>query len=276
MIRDTHGVSVESPIFGLRKEEDRAVLPRELFLSRCGRPGVDPRNFIPEIIMSKHFVHHQPNVSVDAPVAVDINASLIGEQVAHERQTLVNHGKVGSDSVPPSVAVGDHFHNGLVFLDFVIFADFDIQGEVRADGERRVNVDEVDFPREFIAEGVEGEFVVAPDESVAEVVAEESVAFGVVQFSLRGESGAGFVDGFHQLQGGGQSGKDVGQFRVASLAVPDQFGLAAGLPVFLLRFRGHNKANFTAFGWNSGRKFDFFFSLWRCPRLRHRLKSGVK
>jgi hypothetical protein len=163
-----------------------------------------------------------------------INTPPFTQQVAHQRQAFVHHVQVGIDAFAPSVAIGDGFQDGLLFEYLVaVVADLDFHGEVCADIEGRVDVDEVDLAAKLLQQGRHHEFVVAPDEHVAEVVAMVLLAERgfveeralLVRFGFAGIEG--HIDGLDALQGQGRGGQVHGAAVavLVVLALPHQFGL---------------------------------------------------
>ena len=154
-----------------------------------------------------------------------INAPLRVHQIPHEDQPFINHGDEGIGAAAPGIAVGDLFEQVGFFVEGFA-ADFDIHGEVGADVEGRVNVDEFEAAGVFdlAAEGTalergEDEFVIAPDELVGPALDLASAQIEA-EFLLLALLFPGFVNMFEGLE------RQDGGADFAGLAVPDQFHLA--------------------------------------------------
>ena len=156
---------------------------------------------------------------------MNVDASILVHQIAHEDEAFVNHGDEGIRAAPPGVAVGDLFEEVGLFVEGLA-ANLDVHGEIRADVEGRVNVDELeaagvlDLAAERAAlEGGEDELVVAPDEFVGP-------AFDLPATGIEAEflGGALFLPGFVNVFEG-LEGEDGGT-NFAGFAVPNEFDLA--------------------------------------------------
>jgi hypothetical protein len=140
----------------------------------------------------------------------------------------VQHGDERVDALPPGVAVGDFFEDvGFIGEGFV--ANFDVHGEINADIEGGIDIDELDAALLFdfvaeraAAEGGEDELVVASDEFVGPAL--ELAVAGIEEAGLEsgvgGLFGARLIDLLDDLKGEG----DVADF--AGLAVPDELDFA--------------------------------------------------
>ncbi len=70
-----------------------------------------------------------------------INTPIFHQQIAHQYESLIDHGDEGIGALAPGVAVGDFFED-VRFLGEGVAANFDVHGEVSAHVEGRINVDE--------------------------------------------------------------------------------------------------------------------------------------
>ena len=100
-----------------------------------------------------------------------IDASPLAQQIPHQRQPLEHHMQIGIRAFSPGIPVGDGFEDGLLLLESVaLFAELDLHREVRADVERRVDVNQIDLSAKLLEERSHDEFVIAPDEHIAKIV----------------------------------------------------------------------------------------------------------
>jgi len=114
-----------------------------LEISLRGRPpSISPNYLVPKIPRPKNLVQHQPHIPTHPPIAMHINAPILGEQIAHQNQPLVNHRNEGIRPLPPGVPIGDLFQYVGLFGEAVA-ANFNVHGEIRAHIEGRVNVNEL-------------------------------------------------------------------------------------------------------------------------------------
>ena len=136
------------------------------------RVRVVPSDFVSKSFRREYLIKRQTNVAIDTPIGVNIDNAFIVHQIAHEDEALVNHTDERIRAAPPGVAVGDLFKQVWLFVEGLA-ADFNVHAEVRANVERRVNVDELqpagvlNLPPERAGfERRENELVVAPNQFV--------------------------------------------------------------------------------------------------------------
>ena len=72
-----------------------------------------------------------------------IDTPLRMHQIPHQDQPFINHADERIRTASPGIAVGDLFEE-VGFLVEGFAADFDVHGEVRADVEGRIDVDELE------------------------------------------------------------------------------------------------------------------------------------
>ena len=142
---------------------------------------------------------------------------LLRQQRVHEFQPFIHHGEVRRNALPPRIPVSDFLDDGLFFLRRFA-ADFDVEAEVGADGEGRVNIDELQPALGFdvqaqgaVGEAGEDELVVAPDELVGPALELPPPEVGLEE----GEGFAGFLgflSGFVNMLDGVERECDVGDF----------------------------------------------------------------
>ena len=77
---------------------------------------------------------------------MDVDGTILRHQIPHQNQPLVNHRNERIRPAAPGVAVGDLLQQ-VWFLVESLAADLDVHGEVGADVERRVDVDELQAAR---------------------------------------------------------------------------------------------------------------------------------
>jgi hypothetical protein len=148
-----------------------------------------PSDFIHEPIAPENLVHDRADKRIHPPVAMHVNASIHVQQIPHQNQPFINHRDERIRASSPSVAVGDLFEQ-IGLLVEGLAADLNVHGEVRADVEGRVDVDELEAAgvldlaaqRARLERG-EDELVVAPDEFVGPALG--LAARGVEEFFIR-------------------------------------------------------------------------------------------
>jgi hypothetical protein len=159
-----------------------------------------------------------------------VDAAVVGEQIAHQHQPLVDHRDEGIGTLAPGIAVGNLFKDVRPLGEGVV-ADLDIHREIRADIERRIDIDQFEAALLFdlLAQGAvlerrQDELVVAPDELVGPALELAAARVGGeevrLQGSLFGLFGARLVHLLDDLKGQDEIADLV------ALAVPDQFDLA--------------------------------------------------
>ena len=79
---------------------------------------------------------------IHPPITMHINTPILGQQIPHQDQPLVDHGDEGIRALAPGVAVGDFFED-VGLLGEGVVADLDVHREIRAHVEGRVDVDEL-------------------------------------------------------------------------------------------------------------------------------------
>ena len=150
--------------------------------------GVVPDYFISKEVGPKNFVKNDSDQTIYFPIAMDINASIFGQQIPHQRQPLVDHRDERVGPFAPRVAVGNLLQNvGFLGegLDSAgrtppdeggyrgVAPHFDVHRKVGPHVERRIDVDELQaaLRLEFLAQRPvlqrrQDQFVVAPDEFI--------------------------------------------------------------------------------------------------------------
>ena len=128
-------------------------------------------------------------------------------QIPHENQPFIDHRDERIRAPAPGIAVGDLFEE-VGFLVEGFAADLDVHGEVRADVEGRIDVDEFQAAGvlDLAAQGTgfergEDELVVAPDKFVRPALG--LAAGGVEEFGLKSKTTffAWLVDVLQRLEG---------------------------------------------------------------------------
>ena len=72
-----------------------------------------------------------------------IDAAILGQQIAHQHQPLIDHGDEGIRALAPGVAVGNLFQDVRLLGEGVV-ADLDVHREIRAHVKGRVDVDQLE------------------------------------------------------------------------------------------------------------------------------------
>ena len=149
--------------------------------------GVVPYYFISKEVGPKNFVENDSDQTIYFPIAMDINASIFGQQIPHQRQPLVDHRDERVGTFSPRVAVGNLLQDvgflgeGLDFAGRTPLAPlirgvaphFDVHRKIGPHVERRIDVDALQaaLRLDFLAQRPvlqrrQNQFVVAPDEFV--------------------------------------------------------------------------------------------------------------
>ena len=180
--------------------------------------------------MMEHFLHNDAQRTDDTPIAMQVNARILREQVAHEDESFVDHGDERIGPLAPGVTVGDFFEDVRLLGEGVV-ADLDVHAEVGPHIEGRVDVDQLDAPlsldllaQRAVLEAGEDQLVVAPDELVGPALELPPPLVHIEQQLLRIGTflvalGTRFVHLLNRLK----RQNDVADF--IRLAVPDQLDL---------------------------------------------------
>lgn len=184
-----------------------------------------PNDFVLKQIFPKHFIQHTAHVTLNPPIAMHIDTSLRVHQIAHQNQPFIDHSDEGVGAAAPGVAIGDLFEEVGLFVKGLA-ADFDVHGEVRADIEGRVDIDEFEAAGVFDLtaeragfERRENQLVVAPDEFVGPAF-DLASAHAEAEFVLVGLLLTRLIDMFQGLK------REDGGANLAGFSVPDEFDLA--------------------------------------------------
>ena len=187
-------------IIGFRVKQNYVMLTGE-HLARTPSPLVMPDDFVAKLVCPENLIHHCFQIVAHRRIAVEVDGSVFGEQVAHERQPFIHEVEVRIGAFSPDIGVSDGFQCGLLFGDFVfVLADEQFHRKVCADVKGRISVDESDFPAEFLSEACHDDAVIAPDESVSEVIL--ALVLLLKEFALSGGEGfaSWLIDRFDELQ----------------------------------------------------------------------------
>ena len=128
--------------------------------------------FIHKITLSKYLIHNHPHIPTHSPVTVYIDAPIIGEEVSHETESLVDHRDEAIGSLPPGITIGELLQYSRRLRELFI-SDLDLHREVCSHIEWWIDIDELDpsvcldlLPEWSVFQTREYELVISPDELV--------------------------------------------------------------------------------------------------------------
>ena len=105
-----------------------------------------PSDIVLEVAAPKNVIKHQFQHRPHKWSNVHINTPILGQQIPHQNQPLVDHADEAVGAAAPGVAVSDLFQQ-IGLLVESLAADLDIHREVRADIEGWVDVDQFEATR---------------------------------------------------------------------------------------------------------------------------------
>src|ERR1700677_2887857 len=113
-------------------------------ISLCIRPL--PYDFIDEVFAPENVRQNQPEVGVDAKVAMHIDTPSFRQQLFHQCEPLEHDVEIGIGSPAPHIAISDHFESGLFLVDGLSSVpDGYTHCEVRTDIKWWIDIDKIDF-----------------------------------------------------------------------------------------------------------------------------------
>lgn len=104
------------------------MLPREELLTLTAAV-VAPNNLVEKLVRPEDLVENQLDVVADVPIQVDVDTTIVGEELVNQDEPLVQHRKIGALASAPRIAIGVLLEDARGFRHRLI-TDGDLQLEV--------------------------------------------------------------------------------------------------------------------------------------------------
>src|SRR3990170_544490 len=119
---------VEHVLFRACKEHDYVMALWKLIGGSCELP-IGPDDLVSKVIAPKHFIENESKKCIHTPIAMNIDARFLVQQIAHEDETLVQHRDERVRPASPGVAVGNLLEEVRLLVERLA-ADLDLHAEV--------------------------------------------------------------------------------------------------------------------------------------------------
>ncbi len=162
VIRNADPVGVEGAHFSASVHENGVVLAVEIGFYRR-RSVIDPDNLVDEIIGAEDFIQQNLGKMHRAPIQMQVQSPVRGQQIPHPDQPRIQHGKVLLDRIP---GIRIPLSETPGFRLAGVFAAADPAGEPLAGGERRIAVDQAEFAAQLLQQGIHHSEIIAEDQAV--------------------------------------------------------------------------------------------------------------